>query len=309
MKKKPGTKEGHEMSMAFGGQAVMEGVMMRSKNHTVVAVRREDGTIHKIVEPLNPMSDRHKVLRWPFFRGIYALFQAMYIGVKALFASANETLEEGEKIKPHEMAITVAIALGFGILLFAVIPFFTSQWLSLRGLVFNVFEGILRLVIFLLYITIISFAPSFRRVLQYHGAEHTAINMLESGEELVKRPTERERCYHPRCGTSFILIILLISIVIFSIMPDLGWAVNFSYRILFIPVIAGLSYEILKFSDKHKDSRGLKVLVAPGVWLQRLTTKQPSEDMLEVALEAIKELKRLETAKNTKAKQGQPTSP
>lgn len=309
MKKKPGNKKGHEMSMAFGGQAVIEGVMMRSKNHTVVAVRREDGTIHKIVEPLNPMSNKYRILRWPFFRGIYALFQAMYIGVKSLFASANENLEEGEKIKPHEMAITIAIALGLGILLFAVIPFFTSQWLSLKGLVFNIFEGILRLVIFLVYIAIISLAPQFRRVLEYHGAEHTAINMMESGEELVKRSTARERCYHPRCGTSFILIVLLISIVIFSIMPDLGWAINFSYRILFIPVIAGISYEILKFSDKHKDSRGLKVLVAPGVWLQRLTTKQPSEDMLEVALEAVKELKRLEALEESKTEQVQPASP
>jgi uncharacterized protein YqhQ len=291
------SKKDHEMSLAFGGQAVIEGVLMRSKNYSVVVVRKEDGTIEKTVEKLDPLSDRYRILRAPFFRGIYALFQSMYIGMKALFTSANATLGEEEKIKPHEMVVTVVIAFLFGILLFAIIPFFTSQWLNLKGLVFNVFEGILRLVIFLLYIAIISLAPQFRRVLEYHGAEHTAINMYESGKDLVKRKTERELCYHPRCGTSFILIVLLISIFVFSIMPDLGWGINFSYRLLLIPVIAGLSYEVLKFSDKYKNSRIMRAFVAPGKWLQRLTTKQPSEEMVEIAVEAIREINRLETAK------------
>jgi uncharacterized protein YqhQ len=293
--KKSRKKKEHKMSLAFGGQAVLEGVLMRSKNYTVVCVRKEDGSTQKVTEKLNPRSARHRILRAPFIRGIYALLQTMYIGVKALYVSANISLEkEGEKIKPSEMAIAVIIAMLMGIGLFAVLPYFTTHWLNLKGLVFNVIEGIIRLVIFILYLAIISLLPSFKRVLQYHGAEHTAINMLESGGGPIDEKTKGHKRFHPRCGTSFILIVLLISIIIFSLMPDLGWLINFSYRILLIPVIAGLAYEILKLSDKYKDSRIMKGFVAPGVWLQRLTTKEPTQDMVEVALEAVNEVKRLE---------------
>lgn len=288
-------KEEHKMSLAFGGQAVIEGVLMRSKNYSVVCVRKEDGSILKLTEKLDPLSNRHKILRVPILRGIYVLFQTLYIGIKALYRSANASLKEEEKIKPYEMAVTVLIALLLGIALFAVLPFFTSQWLELKGLIFNVFEGILRLVIFLLYLVIISLVRSFKRVLQYHGAEHTAINMVESGEGITKEKAETRKRFHPRCGTSFILIVLLISIFVFSVLPDLGWAINFSYRILLVPIIAGISYEILKFSDKYKDSKIMKAFVAPGLWLQRLTTKEPTEDMVEVAVEAVEEVKRLES--------------
>jgi uncharacterized protein YqhQ len=268
--KKSRKKKEHKMSLAFGGQAVLEGVLMRSKNYTVVCVRKEDGSTQKVTEKLNPRSARHRILRAPFIRGIYALLQTMYIGVKALYVSANISLEkEGEKIKPSEMAIAVIIAMLMGIGLFAVLPYFTTHWLNLKGLVFNVIEGIIRLVIFILY-------------------------LLESGGGPIDEKTKGHKRFHPRCGTSFILIVLLISIIIFSLMPDLGWLINFSYRILLIPVIAGLAYEILKLSDKYKDSRIMKGFVAPGVWLQRLTTKEPTQDMVEVALEAVNEVKRLE---------------
>jgi len=284
----------HKMSLAFGGQAVIEGVLMRSKNYSVVAVRQEDGKILKMTEKLEPLSNRYRVLRWPIIRGAYMLFSTMYIGIKALYRSANASLGEDEQIKPSEMAFTVFIALALGIVFFAVIPFFTTEWLGLNGVVFNVFEGILRLVIFLVYLALISLIKSFRRVLEYHGAEHTAINMIESGEAMDKKKARSNQRFHPRCGTSFILIVLLISILMFSLMPDLGWAINFSYRILLIPVIAGIAYEMLKISDRYKESKVMKAFVAPGVWLQRLTTKKPSEEMIEVALEAINEVKHLE---------------
>jgi uncharacterized protein YqhQ len=285
-------KKEQEMSLAFGGQAVIEGVLMRSKNYSVVCVRKEDGSLVKITHKLDPKSKRYRVLRWPFVRGIYALFETMYIGMRALYHSANANLGEEEQIKPSEMVVTAIFALILGIVFFAVLPFFTTQWLNFKGLLFNIIEGILRLVIFLLYLVIISLVGSFRRVLQYHGAEHSAINMFESKEAGFTDRTKLR--FHPRCGTSFILIILLISIFVFSIMPDLGWAINFSYRLLLMPVIAGLSYEILKFSDKHKDSKVMKAMVAPGLALQRLTTKEPTEDMIEVAMEAIKEVDKLE---------------
>ena len=288
-------KKEHRMSLAFGGQAVIEGVLMRSRNFTVVCVRTEDGKIQKSVERLDPADARHKALGYPLIRGIYALFETMYVGIKALYKSANMTLEEeGEQIKPGEMAATVAFAVILAILFFAVIPFFATQWLNVKGLVFNVIEGVIRLVIFLIYIALISLAPQFRRVLQYHGAEHTAINIFEAGKDLQAGSAVKGMRLHPRCGTSFIIIVLVMSILIFSVMPDMGMLVNFSYRILFIPVIGGLSYEVLKFSDRHKDSGIMKALVAPGVWLQRLTTKEPTGDMVEVALEAVREVVRLE---------------
>ena len=227
-------------------------------------------------------------------RGIVALFETLYLGIKGLYFSANATLEEEEKLNPKEIALAVAAAFALTIFLFSIVPFFLTTLLNLGGVVFNVVESVVRLAILLLYLASISLVGEFRRVFRYHGAEHTAINAYEAGVELNVENAKKYSRFHPRCGTSFLLIVTLISILFFSIMPSLGYFMRLAYRVLLIPVIGAVSYEVLKVSDRYKDSKVMKVLVAPGLGLQYLTTKKPDEKMIAVALEAVKEVNRLE---------------
>jgi len=282
-----------EPSLAFGGQAVIEGVMIRSKKHMVTCVRQPNDEILTNVEEIKSVSERHKVLRLPFLRGIVALFETLYIGVKGLYFSANASLEEEEKINPKEIVLTVVVALALAIFLFSLLPFFLTTFLNFEGVVFNVAEGVIRLAILLLYLVSISLVGEFKRVFQYHGAEHTAINAYEAGAELTVSNAKKFSRFHPRCGTSFIFIVALISILFFSIMPDSGFFMKLAYRILLIPVIGAVSYEALKLSDRYKKSKIMKVLLAPGLGLQYLTTRKPDEKMIEVALEAVKKVNSL----------------
>jgi len=286
-------KEKEEPSLAFGGQAVIEGVMIRSKKHMVTCVRQPNDEIVTNVEEIKSVSERHNVLRLPFLRGIVALFETLYIGVKGLYFSANASLEEEEKINPKEIVLTVVVALALAIFLFSVLPFLLTTPLGLGGVVFNVAEGVIRLAILLLYLASISLVGEFKRVFQYHGAEHTAINAYEAGVELNVSNAKEFSRFHPRCGTSFIFIVALISILFFSIMPDLGFLMKLAYRILLIPLIGAVSYEVLKLSDRYKKSKIMKVLLAPGLGLQYLTTRKPDEKMIEVALEAVKKVNSL----------------
>jgi uncharacterized protein YqhQ len=286
-------KEKEEPSLAFGGQAVIEGVMIRSKKHMVTCVRQPNDEILTNVEEIKSVSERHKVLRLPFLRGIVALFETLYIGVKGLYFSANASLEEEEKINPKEIVLAVVVALALAIFLFSVLPFLLTTPLGLGGVVFNVAEGVIRLAILVLYLAAISLVGEFKRVFQYHGAEHTAINAYEAGVELNVSNAKEFSRFHPRCGTSFIFIVALISILFFSIMPDSGFFMRLTYRILLIPVIAAVSYEVLKLSDRYKKSKIMKALLAPGLGLQYLTTRKPDEKMIEVALEAVKKVNSL----------------
>jgi uncharacterized protein YqhQ len=287
------TKGKEEPSLAFGGQAVIEGVMIRSKKHMVTCVRQPNDEIVTNVEEIKSVSERHKVLRLPFLRGIVALFETLYIGIKGLYFSANASLEEEEKLNPKEIVLAVVVALALAIFLFSVLPFLLTTPLGLGGVVFNVAEGVIRLAILLLYLASISLVGEFKRVFQYHGAEHTVINAYEAGVELNVSNAKEFSRFHPRCGTSFIFIVALISILFFSIMPDLGFFMKLAYRILFIPVIGAVSYEVLKLSDRYKKSKIVKVLLAPGLGLQYLTTRKPDEKMIEVALEAVKKVNSL----------------
>ena len=190
------------------------------------------------------------------------------------------------------------MALTLAIFLFSIVPFFLTTFLNLGGVIFNVAEGVIRLAILLLYLASVALVGEFRRVFQYHGAEHTAINAYEAGVELNVSGAEKFSRFHPRCGTSFILIVTLISVLLFSIMPNLGFFIRLAYRILLIPVIGAISYEILKLSDKYKKSRIMRVLVAPGLGLQYLTTRKPDDKMIEVALEAVKKVNSLAETKS-----------
>ena len=294
------TKEKQEPSLAFGGQAVMEGVMIRSKKHMVTCVRQPNGEILTNVEEIKPLSDKHKILGLPLVRGVVALFETLYLGIKSLWFSANASLEEEEELSPKEIALALGLALTLAIFLFSILPFLLTSFLNLGGVVFNVVEGVIRLAILLLYLASMAFVGEFRRVFQYHGAEHTAINAYEAKVELNVSNAKNFSRFHPRCGTSFILIVTLISILLFSIMPSLDFFTRLAYRVLLIPVIGAISYEVLKLSDRHKNSKIMKFLIAPGLGLQYLTTRKPDEKMIEVALEAVKEVNGLsETSKQS----------
>ena len=287
-------KEKEEPSLAFGGQAVIEGVMIRSKKHMVVCVRQPNDEILAKTEEIKSLSKKYRILRLPFLRGIVALFETLYLGIKGLYFSANATLEEEEKLSPKEIALAVIVALALSIFLFSIIPFFLTTLLNLGGVVFNIVEGVVRLAVLLLYLASTSLVGEFRRVFQYHGAEHTAINAYEAKVELNVANAKKYSRFHPRCGTSFLLIVMLISILLFSIMPNLGYFMRLAYRILLIPVIGAVSYEVLRLSDRYKNSRVMKVLVAPGLGLQYLTTREPDEKMIAVALKAVEEVDRLQ---------------
>ena len=283
-------EKGEEPSLAFGGQALIEGVMMRSRTHVVMCVRQPDKEILTHREEIDSMSERYRVLGLPFLRGIIALFETLYLGVKGLYFSANAVLEEEEKFTYKEFALAVALALGLASFFF-VVPFLLTTLFNLRGVVFNVVEAIIRLGIFLLYLTLVGMWGEFRRVLQYHGAEHKTINAHEAGVALNGANVKRFSRLHPRCGTSFIFIVMIVSILLFSIMPDLGFVVRLAYRVLLIPVIGAISYELLKLSGRYRDSMVMRVLTLPGLAFQRLTTREPDDDMIEVAVKALKEVR------------------
>ena len=284
----------NEPSLAFGGQAVIEGVMIRSRRHMVICMRKQNGEILTKTEEINSLSQRHRILRLPFIRGIPALFETLYIGVKGLIFSANAVLEEeDEKFTYKEMAVTILLTLALSSF-FIVVPFLLTTLLKLTGVLFNIVEAFVRLTIFLVYLKLISLWSELRRVFQYHGAEHKAINAYEAGVDLNLTNARKFSRLHPRCGTSFLFIVLLVSILLFSMMPDLGFFARLAYRVILIPVLGALSYEILKFSDRHRNSRIMRILVAPGLAFQRLTTREPDDDMISVALEAAKAVIKLD---------------
>ncbi len=288
-------KKEKEPSLAFGGQALIEGVMIRSRSHMVICVRKPNQEIITNIEEVKSLTQKHQSLAVPFIRGIVALPETLYLGFKGLFFSANTAIEdeaESEKFTWKEFAVAIALALGVASLFF-VVPFFLATWLSLTGVIFNVVEAIIRLALFLAYLAAIASWGEFRRVLQYHGAEHKAINALEAGAPMDVENVKRYSRLHPRCGTSFIFIVIIISIVLYSFILSNDFFIKLAYRILLIPVIAAISYELLRLSGKYKNSPITKIFTFPGLAFQRLTTKEPSDDMLEVSIKAVWEATRL----------------
>ncbi len=297
-------QERKEPSLAFGGQALIEGVMMRSRKHMVLCVRKPNNDILTNVEKLNPLADKYRILGIPFIRGIVAMIESTYLGMKGILFSGNVALDEtskaegnaeGQKFSTGQLAIIAAGALGI-VAFFFLVPFFLASWLNLSGVVFNIAEALIRLAMFIAYLSFIATWGEFRRVLQYHGAEHKAINAHEAGSPLDVEHVKKYSRLHPRCGTSFLFIVLIISIVLFSIMPNFGYAIRIAYRIILIPIIAGISYEFLRLSGKYRHNIVSRILTAPGMGFQLLTTKEPSDDMLEVSIKAVQEVSKLTTA-------------
>jgi uncharacterized protein YqhQ len=286
------------MSQAIGGQAVLEGVMMRGPRNWAVAVRKPDGEIAQLSRSIDPLMARHWSLRLPLVRGVVALGESLAIGFRALSVSANYAAqeaavgdEEPAEIGRWALVFSFAVAIGFAVMLFKVSPALLTDLLPISsGGWFVIVEGLIRVTIFVAYLSILSFIPSLRRVFQYHAAEHKAINAYEAGEELTPEITQRFSLIHPRCGTAFLLWVMVIGVFVFALFGRLAWYWLIVSRIALLPVIAGIAYELIRFAGKHAENRVLMTVLAPGLWLQRLTTREPSLDQLEVSIRALREV-------------------
>ena len=275
---------------------------MRSPSNWSLAVRKPDGEIAEVNRPIRSVMARHWFFRLPIIRGMIALGESLAIGFRALAISANyaaqEEGEDGEvqtELSRGALIFAFAIAIGFALMLFKVTPALITTWLpfdTTRS--FVIVEGLIRVSLFIAYLLVISLLPDLKRVFQYHAAEHKVINAYEAGEELVPEKVQRFSLIHPRCGTAFLLWVMVIAIFVFAFLgrPPLHWLI--ASRILLLPVIAGIAYELIRFAGKHTDNRYLMALLAPGLWLQRLTTREPSLDQLEVSISALKDVLRLE---------------
>lgn len=281
-----------EPQLYIGGQAVIEGVMMRGGDYVAVAVRKPDDTIQVEKEVRKPWTTRQKFLALPIVRGTAVLFESTFIGYWALNKSAALAInEEGEELTTWQMVGTLLFSLIFGAALFILLPLYASQWMThnATGPLFAAVEGVMRLAIFVFYIWLVSRAKDIQRVFQYHGAEHKTINCFESGEELTVENVRKHTMIHKRCGTSFLLFVMVISIVVFSFFSShsMSHLEMMMYRLLLMPVVAGLSYELIRVSGSS-DNKVLACVVAPGQLMQRLTTREPDDKMIEVAIESVK---------------------
>ena len=275
--------------MDIGGQAVIEGVMMRNKEKFAIAVRTKDG---KIKVKKEKSSQLPKIFKYPFIRGFVGLGYTLYDGIKALIWSSNQQLEKDEKLTKKEVIGTVVFSLFFSVLFFVVLPFFSAKLVHPEGVWFDIFDGIFRIGLFLGYLVGISFMKDVQTLFQYHGAEHKSIACYEDLKEQEKLTVANARIYsrfHPRCGTSFIFIVLILSIVTFSFING-AWWVKLLGRILLLPLIAGVGYELIKLSGKYRKNSLVKTLIAPGLWLQKITTKEPTDAQLEVGIQSLKEV-------------------
>jgi uncharacterized protein YqhQ len=291
----------------YGGQAVLEGVMMRGRDDWAVAVRKPDGDIHLEGHAIDSVAKRYRMLRWPGFRGVIALGQAVSIGLKALTVSANQAAEEDEKLTRGQMAFSMALAFTLFIGLFIVFPAFLSGLARDEvgsGVLLNLAEGVFRVSLFLGYLWLIGRMKDIRRVFEYHGAEHKTIAAYEHADELEPNAVDRYSTLHVRCGTNFLLIVMILAVLVYSFFgtPSLPWRI--ASRIIALPIIAGLAFEMLRLGARFHGSPVMRALMAPGLWLQKITTKPPSRDQIEVAIAAFEEVRRVEGA----AAEGAPAS-
>jgi uncharacterized protein YqhQ len=274
----------------YGGQAVIEGVMMRGPGSRAVAVRLPEGNISVDNREIGSITRRFPFLKLPFIRGVVVLIESLIIGIEALSYSANQALGEEEAISGREIVLTMGLALAAAVGLFIVLPTGAAHLVKNYvpgSLAQNILEGVVRLGVFILYVVVIGRFDDIKRVFQYHGAEHKVINAYEAGVELKPAEVQRFSTFHPRCGTSFLLIVLVLSIFLFALLGHqvLWWRIV--SRILLLPVLAGISYEALKLSAKYAENFLCRLLITPGRWLQGLTTGEPDDSQVEVAISAL----------------------
>jgi uncharacterized protein YqhQ len=278
--------------------------MMRGPSNWAVAVRKPDGQIAEVCRPIESVMKRHWVFRLPVIRGVIALGESLAIGFRALSISAQYAAQaedgtESEEVQTElsrgALIFAFAVAIAFAVLLFKVTPALIVNWLPIETTGwFVIVEGLIRVSLFIAYLGVISLLPDLRRVFQYHAAEHKAINAYEAGEELKPEIVQRYSLIHPRCGTAFLLWVMVIAIFVFAFFGRPVWYWLIASRILLLPLIAGIAYELIRFAGKHTDNRFLMTLLAPGLWLQRLTTREPTLDQLEVSIRALRDVLALE---------------
>ena len=290
-----------------GGQAVLEGVMMRAPHSYCVAVRKPSGEIVTNEMPVPRMSEKYKIFKYPVLRGLGVLGQAMSLGIKALRFSANSALDDGRsEQKPKEMSssamtLQILFSLGFFIFLYKFVPLYLATWLGkaypvVNGRVaFNAVDGLIRLAIFLCFLFVMSRSKDIRRVFEYHGAEHKVVFNFESGKPVTVENAQAFTTFHPRCGTSFLLVVMVISMIVYTLIPFQDFGMKLLSRVVLLPVITGLSYELIRFAARRRGSF-LALLTAPGLWLQRITTQPPSNEQAEVAICALDHAMALESA-------------
>ena len=304
--------EGGEETL-IGGQAVLEGVMMRTPHAWAITCRKPSGELSTHREPLQRLSEKHKWMALPVIRGVITLGHAMTLGFRALKFSANVQLDELQKdeagkapekkfeISGWIAAVNILISVGFFIFMYKYLPLLATTELrkahpSLNGqITFNLIDGLIRLALFLVFIWATSLLRDIRRVYQYHGAEHKTVFAFENGDPLSTREVQKYPTFHPRCGTSFLMTVMIISIFVYMLFPVTTFWARFALRIALLPVITGVSYEIIRFAAKHQKSL-FAVMTAPGLWLQRVTTRPPSNEQAECAISALEQSMLLEKA-------------
>jgi uncharacterized protein YqhQ len=305
----PALESGEETLV--GGQAVLEGVMMRSPHAWAIAVRRPSGEVATMSEPLERPSEKHKWMGWPVIRGVMTLGYAMTLGFRALRFSANVALdqippdEQGKKVEMSGWvaAVNIVISLAFFIFMYKFLPLAAATELKrvdpifANPIMFNLIDGVIRIALFLVFIWGVSLMKDIRRVYEYHGAEHKTVFAFENGDPLDTGAVQKYSTYHPRCGTSFLMTVMIFSILVYivanAIFPVTTFWARFAARIILLPVIAGLSYEIIRFAAKHRGSL-FALMTAPGLWLQRITTQPPSDDQVQCAIVALDQAMDLE---------------
>jgi len=291
---------------AYGGQALMEGVLMRGRDAIGVAVRGPDGRIFCTQEKLNSALHRNRFARAPFFRGVVLLYETLVIGTRWLMRSGSiAAAGEGVAMGGGTLAVTMLFTLGLAIGLFVLLPLLVAQgatgtilsgWISSLGIeggllsfIQHLIEAIVRIVLFVGYLLVVSRSAEISRVFRYHGAEHMTIHALEHDDPLTVTEVRKYPTAHPRCGTEFLVVFILVSIVLFSFLAGQSLVVSVIGRIVLIPVVAAVSYEVLRWGARHRDSRAVRWLFLPGIWLQAITTKQPDDGMIEIAIAAMQE--------------------
>ncbi|MBI1969631.1 DUF1385 domain-containing protein [Candidatus Woesearchaeota archaeon] len=286
-----------EPLISAGGQAVIEGVMMRSQDRYAIAVRKKDGSIKVRQQTIDSLAKKYPLLQWPFLRGIHALCQMLLIGMRALTYSANEAAEEeDQEIHTWELVFSILLVLVFALFFFKFLPLLVARYFETHfplveksALLFSLIDGLVKILFFFLYLIIISLSKDVQRVFAYHGAEHKAVYCYEHRRALTVKNVRAFRTMHPRCGTSFILYVLLLSIFLYAFLPNhLSFAWKYFWRILLLPVIAGISYEVLKISAKFQHQLFFRILTLPGLALQKITTKEPDHKQMKVAIAALK---------------------
>ncbi|HEX5838739.1 MAG TPA: DUF1385 domain-containing protein [Anaerolineales bacterium] len=283
--------------ISYGGQAVIEGVMMRGQKAFAIAMRAPDGNIVVHKENLASVY-RSRITKIPFLRGVILLWDALGLGMRALTLSANTQTGEEEKLEGPALYLTLATSMAIGIGLFILLPAGVGGWaehsLGWTNLAHNFLEGLIRLVLLVGYIWAIGFMPDVRRLFGYHGAEHKTINAFESGADLTPEEVAKYPIEHPRCGTAFMLTFVLISVLAHSALGDLSFAWRLASRVLLIPVIAGIAVEYIRWTANHLKSPFVRLLIKPNLALQSLTTREPDRSMLEVAIESFKTMRKAE---------------